>query len=94
MQQKPIFMYISYFMYDALAFSLHFSSPLGVPANKVPIAPASLKPEAVELEPFYYGQIQGDSSLGREINSYSFTCHQCNVSTPYSKNEEIVRTVQ
>ncbi|XP_071528752.1 uncharacterized protein [Panulirus ornatus] len=66
------------------------SSPLGVPANKVPIVPASLKPEAVELEPFYYGQILGDSSLGREINSYSFTCHLCNVSTPYNRVQGIV----
>ncbi|KAK3878471.1 hypothetical protein Pcinc_016890 [Petrolisthes cinctipes] len=31
----------------------------------------------VELEPYYYGQIQGDTSLGREINTHTFTCHIC-----------------
>lgn len=40
---------------------------------------AANPPDAVELEPFYYGQIQGDRSLGQEVNTYTFTCHICQV---------------
>lgn len=47
--------------------------PVTTPSNQN-IPP---KIDAVELEPFYYGQIEGDSSLGREINNYSFSCHLC-----------------
>lgn len=54
------------------------SLSLGVPASKVPIANMSPKADVTELEPFYYGQIQGDASLGREVNLHTFTCHICN----------------
>ncbi|XP_045607816.1 uncharacterized protein row isoform X3 [Procambarus clarkii] len=54
------------------------ASSLGVPASKVPVATMSPKADVIELEPFYYGQIQGDATLGRELNLHTFTCHICN----------------
>lgn len=49
------------------------------PTNKVAIPPLNTKADATELEPFYYGQIQGDATLGREINTTRFVCHICSV---------------
>lgn len=49
--------------------------PKKVPKPVTTSVPSS--PDAVELEPFYYGQIQGDKSLGQEVNTYTFTCHIC-----------------
>ncbi|KAG0722141.1 Zinc finger protein 280D [Chionoecetes opilio] len=48
------------------------------PAAKV-VAPVNSQQDSIELEPFYYGQIQGDATLGREINTTRFVCHICSV---------------
>lgn len=49
--------------------------------TKLPIPPLpSNTSSPVDLEPYYYGQIQGDVTLGREINTHTFSCHICSVS--------------
>ncbi|KAG7167548.1 Pogo transposable element-like 93 [Homarus americanus] len=53
-------------------------SSLGAPASKVPVASISPKADVTELEPFYYGQVQGLSNLGRYVKIHSYTCHICN----------------
>lgn len=49
------------------------------PPNNVVVPPPASKSDTTELEPFYYGQIQGDPMLGREINTAKFVCHICSL---------------
>lgn len=51
--------------------------PVVSPTNTVSIPSLNTKQESTELEPFYYGQIQGDTTLGHELNSTKFICHIC-----------------
>ncbi|XP_045104618.1 uncharacterized protein LOC123500056 isoform X3 [Portunus trituberculatus] len=53
--------------------------PPSQPSNNAAVSPPASKADTTELEPFYYGQIQGDPMLGREINTAKFVCHICSM---------------
>ena len=38
------------------------------------------KKDSVDLESYFYGYILGDSTLGRDLCNYTFSCHICCVS--------------